>query len=171
MLDDQQVRESGLPLGLPVGYRFKPTDLELVTYYLSNKVNFMPLPAQVVHEIDARELYSKDPRSFVESSLFCGDREWFFFIRKDGNFNGNFSDKTNRTVKVGDGIGFWRTLGEKIPIRNSSGHVFAFKINFTYYSGGKKTQWQMDVYQLEGEVCFHVSLSSVDFYKHSQISK
>ncbi|GAV57505.1 NAM domain-containing protein [Cephalotus follicularis] len=128
----------------------------------------MPLPVQVVHEIDAKELYSKDPRS-LESSLFCGDREWFFFIRKDGSFNGNFSDKTNRTVKVGDGIGFWRTLGEKIPIHNSSGHVFAFKINFTYYSGitskktSKKTQWQMDIYQLDGEVRSHVSLSKYGF--------
>ncbi|ESR53952.1 hypothetical protein CICLE_v10023783mg [Citrus x clementina] len=47
---------------LPVGYRFKPTDEELVFHYLINKACNRALPAQAVKEITARDLYLKHPK-------------------------------------------------------------------------------------------------------------
>ena len=46
---------------IPIGYRFAPTDEELITYYLWNKVLRIPLPAEVIQDIDATEIYSMPP--------------------------------------------------------------------------------------------------------------
>ncbi|XP_022715890.1 protein CUP-SHAPED COTYLEDON 2-like [Durio zibethinus] len=132
---------------LPVGYRFVPTDEELVSHYLINRVFCKPVPASVFQEINASELYSQPPKSSVQFS--SGEREWFFFIHKDGNFD----DEQHKTLfrMVGDGLGFWRSNGEK-PLFDTSGNVVAFKIHLTYFSGclskAKKTHWRMDEYRL-----------------------
>lgn len=38
---------------LPVGYRFDPTDEELVVYYLKRKVHGLPLPASIIPEYNS----------------------------------------------------------------------------------------------------------------------
>lgn len=43
---------------LPPGFRFQPTDEEIVFQYLSRKIFSHPLPAQVIPEID---IFSFDP--------------------------------------------------------------------------------------------------------------
>ena len=57
---------------------------------------------------------------------------------------------------VGNGIGFWRFIGEEEPIHNSEGDIFAFKIYLTYFSGSpphaKKTHWRMEEYRLQTEI-------------------
>lgn len=42
----------------PPGFRFHPSDEELIVHYLLKKLGSRPLPAQVVAEID---LYSYNP--------------------------------------------------------------------------------------------------------------
>ena len=37
---------------LPIGYRFHPTDEELLVHYLKRKVLALPLPALVIPEFD-----------------------------------------------------------------------------------------------------------------------
>ncbi|BBH01831.1 NAC domain-containing protein 101 [Prunus dulcis] len=43
---------------LPPGFRFHPTDEELVVHYLKKKVTSAPLPVAIIAEI---ELYKFDP--------------------------------------------------------------------------------------------------------------
>lgn len=43
---------------LPIGYRFHPTDEELLVHYLKRKVLVMPLPALVIPEFD---VFQTDP--------------------------------------------------------------------------------------------------------------
>ena len=43
---------------LPPGFRFHPTDEELVVYYLKPKVHSSPLPASIIPEA---ELFKSDP--------------------------------------------------------------------------------------------------------------
>lgn len=43
---------------LPPGFRFHPTDEELVVHYLGKKVAMEPLPVSIIAEID---LYKFDP--------------------------------------------------------------------------------------------------------------
>ncbi|GLT72458.1 hypothetical protein SLA2020_443920 [Shorea laevis] len=70
--------------GLPPGYRFKPTDEELIDHYLMNKASCRAFQGQAFQDIDASELYSKPPKSLV--TFPNGEREWYFFIREDENF-------------------------------------------------------------------------------------
>ncbi|KAI5652714.1 hypothetical protein M9H77_29901 [Catharanthus roseus] len=124
---------------LPVGYRFAPTDEELIKYYLANKVFYKPVPVKIIREIDATFLYMGDP--YIE-------KEWFFFVYKDEYFRG----KIMRNRRVEDGEGFWQCIGGEEPICNSNGQVLAYKIHLTYFSGpitnGKKTNWRMEEYRL-----------------------
>lgn len=43
---------------LPPGFRFHPTDEELVVHYLKNKIDAAPLPVAIISEVD---LYKFDP--------------------------------------------------------------------------------------------------------------
>ncbi|XVF11824.1 hypothetical protein REPUB_Repub08aG0060500 [Reevesia pubescens] len=130
----------------PVGYRFVPTDEELVTHYLLNKVFCNPIPASNFQEINATELYSKPPKRSVQ--LSSGEKEWFFFIHEDENFD---HEQNKRIRMVGDGLGFWQSNGEK-PVFDMNGNALAFKIHLIYFSGclskAKKTNWRMDEYRL-----------------------
>ena len=46
------------PPQLPPGFRFHPTDEELVVHYLKRKVASAPLPVTIIAEVD---LYKFDP--------------------------------------------------------------------------------------------------------------
>ena len=48
---------------LPVGYRFVPTDEELVTHYLINRVFCNTLQPSPFQDINASKLYSKSPKN------------------------------------------------------------------------------------------------------------
>ena len=51
-------------VSLPVGYRFMPTDEELVKHYLMNKACSRAVPAvDAIQEIDATRFYSNHPKN------------------------------------------------------------------------------------------------------------
>lgn len=51
-------RKPNSNLHFPPGFRFHPSDEELIIHYLQNKVASSPLPASVIAEID---LYKYNP--------------------------------------------------------------------------------------------------------------
>ncbi|OVA10351.1 NAC domain [Macleaya cordata] len=131
---------------VPVGYKFVPTDEELVLHYLVKKVFSKPLPPHVIQDIDAKELYSKPPAN-LDTNL--SKKEYFFFI----NQTGYFGDESNPVRIVADGKGHWRSQGEETLKYNSNGVIITLKSTWTYYTGhppyGKRTHWVMDEYQLQ----------------------
>ena len=50
---------------LPPGYRFNPTDAEMIVYYLRKKVDHQPLPPNKIIEVN---LYAYDPEELAGSS-------------------------------------------------------------------------------------------------------
>ncbi len=46
------------PVGLPPGFRFHPTDEELVNYYLKRKINGQEIELDIIPEVD---LYKCEP--------------------------------------------------------------------------------------------------------------
>ena len=54
---EQQLQHPTHPQ-LPPGFRFHPTDEELVVHYLKRKVQSAPLPVSIIAEVD---LYKFDP--------------------------------------------------------------------------------------------------------------
>ena len=57
----QQQRGPGTPVaGLPIGFRFRPTDEELLLHYLRRKALACPLPAGVIPDADLARLHPWD---------------------------------------------------------------------------------------------------------------
>ncbi|XP_022886370.1 NAC transcription factor 32-like [Olea europaea var. sylvestris] len=127
-------------LQLPAGFRFHPTDEELVMHYLCRKCASQPISAPIIAEID---LYKYDPWDLPELSLY-GEKEWYFFSPRDRKYpNGS---RPNRAA----GVGYWKATGADKPIGKPK--PVGIKKALVFYAGkaprGEKTNWIMHEYRL-----------------------
>ncbi|KAJ1434769.1 NAC domain [Sesbania bispinosa] len=128
---------------LPPGFRFHPTDEELVVHYLKRKADSAPLPVSIIAEID---LYKFDPWELPSKASF-GEQEWYFFSPRDRKYpNGA---RPNRAATSG----YWKATGTDKPILASDGHhKVGVKKALVFYGGkppkGVKTNWIMHEYRL-----------------------
>ncbi|KAK3411296.1 hypothetical protein EUGRSUZ_I00056 [Eucalyptus grandis] len=127
-------------LELPAGFRFHPTDEELVSDYLIRKCSSLPISAPIIAEID---LYKFDPWDLPEMALY-GEKEWYFFSPRDRKYpNGS---RPNREA----GTGFWKATGADKPIGRPK--TLGIKKALVFYaakaSKGVKTDWIMHEYRL-----------------------
>ncbi|XP_058073249.1 NAC transcription factor 56-like [Magnolia sinica] len=128
---------------LPPGFRFHPTDEELVVHYLKKKVSSIPLPIPIIAEI---ELYKFDPWELPGKSTF-GEHEWYFFSPRDRKYpNGA---RPNRAATSG----YWKATGTDKPILTAGGtQKIGVKKALVFYGGrppkGIKTDWIMHEYRL-----------------------
>ncbi|KAI3716537.1 hypothetical protein L1987_67479 [Smallanthus sonchifolius] len=130
---------------LPPGFRFHPSDEELIVHYLFNKVKLRSLPAEVIAEI---ELYKFDPWDLPSKALF-GEDEWFFFTPRDRKYPNGSRPKRSA------GTGFWKATGKDKSIFASSGkREIGLKKALVFFTGNptknKKTNWIMSEYRLSG---------------------
>ncbi|KVH90801.1 hypothetical protein Ccrd_007205 [Cynara cardunculus var. scolymus] len=129
-------------LHLPPGFRFHPTDEELIDYLFS-KVKLRSIPASLIAEI---ELYSCDPWQLPIKASF-GEDEMFFFSPRDRKYpNGS---RPRRSA----GSGFWKATGKDKPIFASSGsRKIGVKKALAFFIGNPaknvKTSWTMTEYRL-----------------------
>ncbi|XP_022767369.1 NAC transcription factor 25-like isoform X2 [Durio zibethinus] len=139
----EKVPASSSGIQLPPGFRFHPSDEELIVHYLKNKVNSSPLPASIIAEID---LYKYNPWELPTKAWF-GDHEWFFFSPRDRKYpNGA---RPNRAAASG----YWKATGIDKPILTSCGtKSIGVKKALVFYKGrplkGTKTEWIMHEYRL-----------------------
>ncbi|XP_010268761.1 PREDICTED: NAC transcription factor 56-like [Nelumbo nucifera] len=128
---------------LPPGFRFHPTDEELVVHYLKKKASSAPLPVTIIAEVD---LYKFDPWELPGKATF-GDQEWYFFSPRDRKYpNGA---RPNRAATSG----YWKATGTDKPILTSGGtQKVGVKKALVFYGGrppkGIKTNWIMHEYRL-----------------------
>ncbi|XP_038893483.1 NAC domain-containing protein 3-like [Benincasa hispida] len=127
---------------LPVGFRFRPTEEELITHYLKNKILGQESLVQYIREID---LYEYDPWKLPEQSIFQSDNyEWFFF--RDN------ASKTKRTTPTGN----WKPTGEDRPIMaRGTNKVIATRKILVFYKTqdpkAVKTNWVIHEYHLHSD--------------------
>ncbi|KAF7836744.1 NAC transcription factor 56 [Senna tora] len=128
---------------LPPGFRFHPTDEELVVHYLKKKASSSPLPVAIIAEVD---LYKFDPWELPAKAAF-GEQEWYFFSPRDRKYpNGA---RPNRAATSG----YWKATGTDKPVLTCGGtQKVGVKKALVFYGGkpprGIKTNWIMHEYRL-----------------------
>ncbi|KAI6697080.1 hypothetical protein NL676_017199 [Syzygium grande] len=134
---------------LPPGFRFHPTDEELILHYLRRKVTSSPLPVSIIAEVD---IYKLNPWDLPAKAAF-GEKEWYFFSPRDRKYpNGA---RPNRAAASG----YWKATGtDKVIVASSaaSAHQYHEKLGvkkaLVFYKGkppkGVKTNWIMHEYRL-----------------------
>ncbi|KAJ7981706.1 NAC domain protein [Quillaja saponaria] len=128
---------------LPPGFRFHPTDEELVVHYLKKKAASAPLPVAIIADVD---LYKFDPWELPAKATF-GQKEWYFFSPRDRKYpNGA---RPNRAATSG----YWKATGTDKPVLSSGGtQKVGVKKALVFYGGkppkGIKTSWIMHEYRL-----------------------
>ncbi|XP_047071780.1 NAC domain-containing protein 2-like [Lolium rigidum] len=135
-------RDAEADLNLPPGFRFHPTDDELVEHYLCRKAAGQRLPVPIIADVD---LYRFDPWALPDRALF-GTREWYFFTPRDRKYpNGS---RPNRAA----GNGYWKATGADKPVAPRGGRTMGIKKALVFYAGkapkGVKTDWIMHEYRL-----------------------
>lgn len=127
-------------LRLPPGFRFHPTDEELVLQYLKRKVQSHPLPASIIPEAD---VCRSDPWDLPGDS----EQERFFFSTMEIKYpNGKRSNRATLS-------GYWKATGlDKQIVNSRNNQVVGTKKTLVFYRGkppnGSKTDWIMHEYRL-----------------------
>ncbi|WOL18031.1 hypothetical protein Cni_G26824 [Canna indica] len=136
-------RDAEAELNLPPGFRFHPTDEELVVHYLCRKVAGQGLPVPIIAEVD---LYRFDPWQLPDKALF-GQKEWYFFTPRDRKYPNGM--RPNRAA----GMGYWKATGADKPITpKGCKRTVGIKKALVFYAGkaprGTKTDWIMHEYRM-----------------------
>ncbi|XP_012066669.1 protein SOMBRERO isoform X2 [Jatropha curcas] len=142
-------------LSVPPGFRFHPTDEELVYYYLKKKVSYEAIDLDVIKEVDLNKLEPWDLKD--KCRIGSGPQnEWYFFSHKDKKYP--TGTRTNRATTAG----FWKATGRDKAIHLSNTKRIGMRKTLVFYTGraphGQKTDWIMHEYRLDDDQSSHVQL-------------
>ncbi|XVF33060.1 hypothetical protein REPUB_Repub17cG0135700 [Reevesia pubescens] len=122
-----------------VGFRFHPTDKELIDHYLWNKALGRDSAVQAVGEV-LGDLCDWEPRELTRFSVRSNDQTWYLFGKR------NHSKRVKRITK----LGFWKLTGKHRSIKAEVG--IGTKKTLVFYEGrvpkGKWTPWVIHEYTL-----------------------
>lgn len=136
-------------MDLPPGFRFHPTDEEIITHYLTEKVmdnNFNP---KAIGEVDLNKCEPWD----LPKRAKMGEKEWYFFFQRDRKYP--TGTRTNRATESG----YWKATGKDKEIyKGKTKTLIGMKKTLVFYRGrapkGEKTNWVMHEFRLEGKFSY-----------------
>ncbi|KAK6134554.1 hypothetical protein DH2020_031724 [Rehmannia glutinosa] len=123
---------------LPPGFRFHPTDEELITYYLLKKVLDCNFTSRAIAEVDL----NKCEPWHLPGKAKMGEKEWYFFSLRDRKYPTGL--RTNRATEAG----YWKATGKDREIYSSKTcSLVGMKKTLVFYRGrapkGEKSNWVM----------------------------
>ncbi|KAJ4804702.1 hypothetical protein LUZ62_017268 [Rhynchospora pubera] len=130
---------------VPPGFRFHPTEEELVGYYLMRKITSQKIDFDIIRDVD---LYRIEPWDLQERCKHGHEEqsEWYFFSYKDRKYPSG--TRTNRATTAG----FWKATGRDKPVVSNS-RVIGMRKTLVFYKGrapnGRKTDWIMHEFRLQ----------------------
>ncbi|XP_043725575.1 NAC domain-containing protein 35-like [Telopea speciosissima] len=138
---DDDKDEHDLDMVMP-GFRFHPTEEELVEFYLRRKVEGKRFNVELITFLD---LYRYDPWELPPLAAI-GEKEWFFYVPRDRKYRNG--DRPNRVTTSG----YWKATGADRMIRTETLRSIGLKKTLVFYSGkapkGIRTSWIMNEYRL-----------------------
>ncbi|KAG0578096.1 hypothetical protein KC19_5G204600 [Ceratodon purpureus] len=148
---------------LPPGFRFHPTDEELVSYYLTRKISNPRFEVRAIGEVDLNKC---EPWDLPEKAK-VGEKEWYFFSLRDRKYPTGM--RTNRATEKG----YWKATGKDRDVMHSGTHTLVgMKKTLVFYRGraprGEKTNWIMHEYRLESDSTNHFTGQQPHRSKHDE---
>ncbi|CAA0819549.1 NAC domain containing protein 35 [Striga hermonthica] len=135
--DDKEESEMVMP-----GFRFHPTEEELVEFYLRRKVEGKRFNVDLITFLD---LYRYDPWE-LPALAAIGEKEWYFYVPRDRKYRNG--DRPNRVTTSG----YWKATGADRMIKSENLRSIGLKKTLVFYSGkapkGIRTSWIMNEYRL-----------------------
>ncbi|OIT37251.1 PREDICTED: NAC domain-containing protein 35-like [Nicotiana attenuata] len=135
--DDDHEHDMVMP-----GFRFHPTEEELVEFYLRRKVEGKRFNVELITFLD---LYRYDPWE-LPALAAIGEKEWYFYVPRDRKYRNG--DRPNRVTTSG----YWKATGADRMIRSENSRSIGLKKTLVFYSGkapkGIRTSWIMNEYRL-----------------------
>ncbi|CAA2933370.1 NAC domain-containing 43 [Olea europaea subsp. europaea] len=132
---------------VPPGFRFHPTEEELLQYYLRKKADLQKIDLDVIPDVDLNKLEPWD----IQEKCKIGSTpqsDWYFFSHKDKKYPTGM--RTNRATAAG----FWKATGRDKVIYSNSRPIGRRK-TLVFYNGraphGRKSDWIMHEYRLEAD--------------------
>ncbi|KAF8404696.1 hypothetical protein HHK36_009584 [Tetracentron sinense] len=130
---------------VPPGFRFHPTEEELLHYYLMKKVSDEKIDLDVIRDIDLNKFEPWD----IQEKCKLGStpqNEWYFFSHKDKKY------PTGRRTNRATAAGFWKATGRDKVIYSSFRQI-GMRKTLVFYTGraphGQKSVWIMYEYRLD----------------------
>ncbi|KAL0435587.1 UNVERIFIED_CONTAM: NAC domain-containing protein 21/22 [Sesamum radiatum] len=129
---------------LPPGFRFYPSDDELVCHYLYKKIANEQVHRGTLVEID---LHTCEPWQLPDVAKL-NSNEWYFFSFRDRKYATGF--RTNRATTSG----YWKATGkDRVVLDPRSRAVVGMRKTLVFYKNrapnGIKTGWIMHEFRLE----------------------
>ncbi|XP_075516192.1 NAC domain-containing protein 43-like [Primulina tabacum] len=141
---------------VPPGFRFHPTEEELLHYYLRKKVAYEKIDLDVIRDVDLNKLEPWD----IQEKCRIGStpqNDWYFFSHKDKKYP--TGTRTNRATAAG----FWKATGRDKVIHSNFRRI-GMRKTLVFYRGraphGQKSDWIMHEYRLDDHVNTHDSIAN-----------
>ncbi|KAI3788157.1 hypothetical protein L2E82_00856 [Cichorium intybus] len=137
--------------GMAPGFRFYPTEEELVTFYLKHKIQnsgttrLLQEIDRVIPQFHIYDFYPWDLPQYAGERCQGDPEQWFFYVPRQENEarGGRISRLTSS--------GYWKATGSPSIVYSSGNIGVGIKRTMVYYNGraptGKKTKWKMNEYK------------------------
>ncbi|KAK1418974.1 hypothetical protein QVD17_28128 [Tagetes erecta] len=142
--DSERVREMQLSIAASSsvfpGFRFSPTDDELISYYLKKKLQGSDNCVDIIPEVD---FCRHEPWDLPGLSIIRSDNEWFFFSARGKKYpNGSQSKRATQS-------GYWKATGKERNVKSGTVTI-GTKRTLVFHTGrapkGERTEWIMHEY-------------------------